>query len=120
MAENDIYDNKLKYERFKENLSELTISPNANGSRVYYCKNVENLEYFRKLFVKFEVEDISFIRRCRLLHVLKIVVHNTTKNLRYITRDDIDAYSYLTAWLNVHPFKNNPAVFCLLMKLVTS
>ena len=90
IAENDIYDNKSKNERFKENLSELVVLPKENGLRVYYCKNGENLEYFWKLFVKFEIEDISFIRRCRLLHVLKIVVHNTTKNLRDICREDID------------------------------
>lgn len=88
MAENDIYNSKGKYERFKGALSILT---KAEPGRKYVCKNPDNLAYFQKLFLRFEAQDLSYVRRLRLLHVLKIVVHNTSKELKDLARDDIDA-----------------------------
>lgn len=95
MAENDIYNSKKRYESIKNHLEELTKPIDTNvtgmvGTRKYWCKNAENLEYFKKLCLKFEAEDRSFIRRCRLLQVLKIIVHYTAKNLKELQRSDID------------------------------
>ena len=94
MATNDIYDSETKYRKFKENLNDILNPPNnqeKKHNRVYFCQNPENIEYFKKLFLKFEAEDLSFVRRLRLLQVLKTIVHNTTKNLKDLTRDDVDA-----------------------------
>ncbi|MBS3125213.1 tyrosine-type recombinase/integrase [Candidatus Woesearchaeota archaeon] len=88
MAENDIYNSEEKYERFKKNLDELM---QASPARKYICQNSENLVYFKKLFLRFEAQDISYVRRIRLLQVFKIIVHKTAKNLKDLTREDIDA-----------------------------
>ena len=50
MAEDDIYGNKLKYERFLERIKEIT---KPTTSRKYYCKNPENVRYFHKLIPHF-------------------------------------------------------------------
>ena len=42
MAENDIYDSKGKYERFKDNLENLAVHPKDRKDKrkaKYYCKN---------------------------------------------------------------------------------
>ncbi len=75
MAQNDIYDSEGKYKRFKDNLLRLTEPPSEQDkrhNRLYYCKNTENLEYFRKLFAKWEAQDISYVRRNRLLQTLGV------------------------------------------------
>lgn len=86
MAENDIYDNKRRYERFKEGLQELLIPPSADikrkrGYRKYYIKNKANLAYFKQLFANCESKDYSYIRRIRLASTLLVVCHLTNKEL---------------------------------------
>ena len=58
MAENDIYNSKSKYERFRDNLDKLLIPPDKRQGKYrsiskYYCKNIVNLEYYKILFNKF-------------------------------------------------------------------
>lgn len=90
MAEDDIYGSRSRYERFKSNLNALIRPPSDRRMRRYYCRNPENLEYFRKLFIHFETRDISFIRRMRVLQSMKAISSSVTKNLADCTRDDID------------------------------
>lgn len=91
MAQNDIYDSQRRYESLVKNLDHLLKPPiPADTKRRYYCKNPENLEYFRKLILWLDSQDTSYIRRLKLIHALKIVVHNTTKNLKDFNREDID------------------------------
>lgn len=95
MAENDIYDSKGKYERFKANLRRLLIKPknennNETGKRKYYCRNAANLRYFELLFLKFEAKDTSYVRRLRLINTVKLITYATEKALSKCTREDID------------------------------
>ena len=87
MAQNDIYDSKTKYERFKAELNDLLV---PDTRKEYFCKNKENLAYFRKLFLHFEAQDASYVRRLRVLQVLKIIAHKTDKNLKDLAREDFD------------------------------
>lgn len=90
--EDDIYKNKVRYERLMANLDTLTEPPSkTDAKRKYYCKNPENLKYFRKLDESFAPRNLSYIRRLRLLNFLKLVVHSTSKDLKYFTRKDIDS-----------------------------
>ena len=95
MADNDIYDSKGKYERFKSNLNKLSLPPEKRqikGSKKakYYCKNPGNLKYFQRLFDKFESKDLSYIRRLLVCRCLLIIVHATDKDLKDLDREDID------------------------------
>ncbi|MFH1972082.1 MAG: tyrosine-type recombinase/integrase [archaeon] len=93
MVEDDIYKNKLVYERFRNNLKEFLDKPLKNGKRgerVYYCKNPKNLEYFEKFFDLFEAKDLSYIHRLRILGCFKLVCHATNKDLKECEREDIN------------------------------
>jgi|SRR3989344_3051069 len=101
MPENDIYDNKTKYENLKERIRFLTLKPEDRKyphdmrpislrKEKYIVKNPENLIYFKKLFQVFDARDISYIRRLRLLRQMKTICHATEKNLKECGRDDID------------------------------
>lgn len=101
MAENDIYNNKEKYEGLKARFRSLTLKPEDRiypkdirppGLRKekYIVKNPDNLSYFEKLFQVFDARDISYIRRIRLLRQMKTICHSTDKNLKDCDRDDID------------------------------
>ncbi len=90
MTEDDIYKNKEKYEKQKNNLNALLIPPSEKSRRKYCCKNQENLKYFEKLFTHFEANDLSYIRRNRVLDAMKIILHSTTKNLGNCDREDIN------------------------------
>jgi len=100
MTEDDIYGNKKKYETFKTSLNTLIIRPTKKCKRKYYCKNPENLKYFEKLFVHFEAKDLSYIRRTRVLHSMKFIVHSTTKDLTKCDRDDINKIMALMHHVN--------------------
>lgn len=92
MAENDIYDNKLRYERFVNNLNRLVEKPKNNLKRKYYCKNKENLEYYNKLIRYFKVNDLSYIRRLSLLNRMKFLTHYIEcdlKDVNGIDREEI-------------------------------
>lgn len=95
MAENDIYNNKARYEDFKKNLKELLIHPDKRKSKrgnkpKYYCRSAENLKYFKILFDKFEARDMSYVRRNRLIISMKVIVYVAKKDLKDLTRDDVD------------------------------
>jgi integrase len=89
-VENDIYDNKAAYEYIRQNLDEFCSLPEKGGKRKYYCKNKDNLIYFRLLFKHFEAKDLSYIRRKRLIDSLKPICHVTYKDLKALGRDDVD------------------------------
>ena len=87
MAENDIYDSKNKYEQFRKNLADLT---QPGPKRTYICKNPANIKYAEKLCLHFEAQDASYVRRLRVLQVLKIILDQTTKDLKECNRENID------------------------------
>lgn len=88
--ENDIYDNKGKFERFKARLNELTKKPEAKGKRKYFVRNKANLAHFRTILARFEAKDISYIRRNRLLSSMVLICSATEKDLKVLEREDID------------------------------
>ena len=52
MAKNDIYNSERKYEHFKKNIDEFVLKPERRNSPYkgkYYCKNKDNIKYFKKL-----------------------------------------------------------------------
>jgi len=87
MAENDIYNNKKVYECFIKNIPNLT--KETTRSR-YYCKNKNNLKYFKNLLNSFEIDDISYIRRLRLLNILKFLTYFIKSDLKNITKKTKD------------------------------
>lgn len=102
MAENDIYNNKGRYDKLKNNLPKLLIKPKENninhkGKKQYYCKSSDNLEHFKQLMRKFEANDTSYIRRLRVLSTLKLIVYATDKELSKCNREDIDS---ITAFMH--------------------
>jgi len=99
MAENDIYNSQRKYENLKQSIisGEFALQPEKRPKhdklsykRVYYCKNPENLKYFERLFPIFDAKDLSYIRRCRILQNLKLVVYATEEDLSNCDRKSID------------------------------
>ncbi|MFH1849906.1 MAG: hypothetical protein ABH879_07040 [archaeon] len=95
MAEDDIYGNKKRFEFFENNLETYLIPPNKDDTprgrkRKYWIKNQANIQYYRKLFKKFQVRDTSYIRRLRVSRVFLIITHVITKDLAKATREDID------------------------------
>ena len=91
MTEDDIYGSKGRYEQFKNNLDSFLIPPSKKRKGYkYYCKNQENLQYFKKLFMHFEAKDLSYIRRLRIIQTLKLVVYHATKDFKDLERKDID------------------------------
>ena len=103
MAENDIYNNKKKYEQFKANLDQLLEKPSKNSKRKYFCRNPVNLQYFETLFLVFEAKDVSYIRRVRLLQTLKLITYATETDLACATRVDINRIVSL-----MHSIYNSP------------
>ncbi len=89
MAENDIYNSKHKYEEVTKKV-ECWIAPPMHGKRKYWIKHPGNLAHFERLAAKLEARDVSYIRRLRLLQKLMIVCHVIRKDLKEVTRDDID------------------------------
>jgi len=95
MAENDIYDNKRRYENFKNNIEQFCLKPSersirGNQKSKYYIKNKDNVQYFRKLFLHFDSRDLSFVRRMRASQALMLICFATDKNLVDCVRDDIN------------------------------
>lgn len=85
MAENDIYNSKRRYESFVNNLiknKKILEKPDKNSLRIYYCKNKDNLKYYDKLLRIFEVDDLSYIRRIKLLNVLTILCYHINLDLK--------------------------------------
>lgn len=91
MAQDDIYGNKGRYERFVNNLEDVLQKPQGSDRRKkYYCKNRANLKYFRLLIRRFEVDDLSYIRRLRLLYTLKFLTYHIAADLKDVNGNDRD------------------------------
>lgn len=94
MAENDIYNNKQKYDNFKSNLDLFLIEPakreNTRHKGKYHYRNANNLAYFKKLFLKFESRDLSYVRRNMLIGSMRLICFASEKNLKDLERDDVD------------------------------
>jgi len=93
MAEEDIYGNMKKYERFKSRMDSLLVPSDKNprkGVKRYFCINPENLEHIKKLLLHFEARDLSYIRRIRLIQSMKFCVHHLKKNMLACSREDIN------------------------------
>ena len=105
MPEDDIYKSKQKYENFIKLVEsgEFLLPPekrkNVRGKAKYYCKHKINLQYFLRLFNSFEAQDLSYIRRRRILCNFRLICYVADKDLANLDRDDIDkivAYMHKT------------------------
>lgn len=107
MAENDIYNSQSKYEKTKTNIDEFLKKPEERKNKgykgKYYCKYSGNLIYFKKLFLRFESEDISYIRRNRLIDVFKLICFVAEKDLKDFEREDVDGIIRYMHTVNVTP-----------------
>jgi len=105
MPEDDIYKSQRKYENFVKLVkSGEFLLPPEKRKRIartakYYCKYKENLKYFYKLFDSFETQDLSYIRRTRILCNFRLICYVADKDLAKFDREDIDkivAYMHRT------------------------
>ncbi len=104
MTDDDIYGNKARYERFMQNLDSLKIPVTGDfkrGKRKYYCRNPDNLVYFKKLHKLFETKDNSYVRRVRLFGVLSIIVYVAKKELSECNREDINEIVAFSHTVNI-------------------
>ncbi|MAG60771.1 hypothetical protein CL619_03215, partial [archaeon] len=93
MAKDDIYGNKRRYENLVSNLESFLEVPEikkGRGKRKYYIKYKQNLKHFSKLCTHFEMKDLSFSRRVRVIGVLLFITSIVNKDLKDCTRDDIN------------------------------
>jgi integrase/recombinase XerD len=88
MVDNDIYDNRGKYARFKDSIREFLAEP--SGMRIYRIKNPRNLEHFKRLFFKLDSRGGAYVRRMRLCRTFQMVCHYIEQDLADVDRDDID------------------------------
>lgn len=96
MAEEDIYGNKARYERFLARLDALAQPPGSasdgrRGVARYWCRNPENLACFRALAQSLAARDSSYARRHRIMQSLRLICDATTRSLRDCDRADVDA-----------------------------
>ena len=106
MPEDDIYKSKRKYENFVKLVEsgEFLLPPEKRkrkvaGTAKYYCKYEGNLKYFYRLFDSFEAQDLSYIRRGRILCNFRLICYMAEKDLAKLEREDIDrivAYMHKT------------------------
>jgi len=93
MAEDDIYGNREKYERYVARIERLSVPIAARerrGTRKYWCKNPDNVAHFTRLLPVFEARDLSYTRRIRLFRTLLLICYATEKQLSQCTREDVD------------------------------
>lgn len=122
MPEDDIYGNKAKYEAFMQNLPRLTEKPEERrkglkGHVKYQCRNPVNLRYFEKLRTYFELRDLSFIRRIRLLHNLLIVTNYTAKDMAELQQQE-ELSTIVGEVLKTLPSPNSKQDFVKHVKLI--
>ena len=89
MARNDIYNSKDRWEKYVKNFDNLHVII-KDRKRKYHVKNKDNIKYFYKLAKSFEVDDLSFIRRIRLVNLLKQLCFFIDKDLNDVSNEDID------------------------------
>ena len=88
MEEEDIYQNKRRYNEFLKDLDELVKIPserNVSPKRrigTYYCKNKENLKYFKQLARELEVLNNSAVRNFNVMKRLLVIVYISDKDLK--------------------------------------
>lgn len=90
--DNDIYNSEETYLNIVNNPESLLIEAKkgvGNKNR-YYIKNKNNLTYFQKLISHFESKNLSYVRRLRVIRNYKLLCYATDKDLKEVTRDDID------------------------------
>ncbi len=107
MAEDDIYGNKAKYERFLARIESIT---KKSSRRRYYCKNPLNQQYFHKLIPHFEAKDLSYIRRNRVFNFLTMITYVIEKNLAECTRDDINTLVAFAHKVNKTTYSKSDAI----------
>ena len=94
MAENDIYKNKERFERMVSQMDSwinpALKHPRGRKTRTHYIKYQENLKYFYKLLPIWEMKDLSYVRRVRLLNVMLLITSIPDKDLKDCDRDDIN------------------------------
>jgi len=103
MAQNDIYGNKERYERYVYNIAEYckpfkdrkilnakTLKQGQKNQFKYTIRNKDNIKHFKRLFDKFESQDLSYIRRNRLTITLLLVCDTLDIDLMKAGREDID------------------------------
>ena len=92
MADNDIYNNKAKYERLIRSLDHLVLPKDKRqeGSykSKYQIKNKNNLQHLKRLITKFEAQDLSYIRRKRILETLLSIADLSTKDFQELHKDE--------------------------------
>jgi len=81
MAEDDIYGSKKRYENLTNQIGTFSDKPKFGGKTEYFCRNKNNLKYFYQLCKTFETKDLSYIRRIRVLHTLKLIILVSLINL---------------------------------------
>ncbi len=97
MAENDIYNNKMKYERFLgrlDVLADLKLYRQAivpGPAPKYFCRNPANIRFFRKLANILAARDTSYPRRLKLMNTMKLICFATTRDLETCAREHINA-----------------------------
>ena len=89
-AEDDIYGSRKKYESFEANLEERVGKPKKGSKRKYYCKSKVNIKYFRQLMDLFDVKDLSYIRRNKVLATFRTITFILDKDLKTCKREDIN------------------------------
>lgn len=117
MAIEDIYGNKRKYEYFKKNYKKMLAWPGEEyfkkpikrGERKHFCRDSVNLKYFPELFELFELKDLSFVRRNRLLTDFIYITHLADKDLKDLGRSDINKFVIMMrekykSWESQRPF----------------
>ena len=110
MANDDIYGNKAVFERAAQNIDLFALPQEARIKAIkernlpdrkvgkYFCRNKENMPAFQKLFKHCENLDLSYPRRLRLMHSLKLILNSTSKSLTEIeTKDQRDAINDICA-----------------------
>lgn len=116
MAEDDIYGNKKRYEKFVADFRNIIANAGNNRRSKYVCKHKPNLEYYVKLFNHFGARDLSFIRRIRIIQCVKFACHFFEKDFATCSRDDMDAL--MAAMHQVYNTPKSKETFIRELKLV--
>ncbi|MFH1972460.1 MAG: site-specific integrase [archaeon] len=88
MAEDDIYKSKQKYETVVNGFDSLIEKP--TGKSKYFCKNKKNIKYFKGLVKYFDLKDLSYIRRRKVLYIMRLITFVIKKDLKDCEREDVN------------------------------
>ena len=94
VAENDIYRNQERYDRFLTTLPDRAL-PEEQWQRTrkhkYRIRNPANVRHFQRLIPVFEARDLSYIHRIRQLQHLLLAAHLCEKDFAECTREDMNS-----------------------------